>query len=128
MADQTSQAPVSVYLDADVDPALARQARQHGLDVISAYEVGNGRLLDEDQLAYAARHGRVIVTHNARDFAPLFDDWWEAGRDHAGILVAEQLPVGVLLRRLQRMLNSATADQMANAYRNLAEFAVPEVE
>lgn len=123
MADQTTQDPVSVYLDADVDPALARQARLRGFDVVSAYEVGNGRLLDPDQLTYAAEHGRVILTHNARDFAPLFDEWWDSSHQHPGILVSEQLPVGELLRRLLRMLNTVTADQLANTYRNLAEFA-----
>ncbi len=122
MANQTLYEPVSVYLDADVDPELARQARQRGFDVVSAYEVGNGRLLDEDQLAYAAEQNKVILTHNARDFAPLFDEWWQAGRHHAGIMVSEQLPVGVLLKRLLQMLDTVTADALANTYRNLAEF------
>lgn len=122
MADQTLYDPVSVYLDADVDPELARQARQRGFDVVSAYEAGNGRLLDEDQLAYAAAQNKVILTHNARDFAPLFDEWWQAGRHHAGIMVSEQLPVGVLLKRLLQMLNTAAADALTNTYRNLAEF------
>jgi predicted nuclease of predicted toxin-antitoxin system len=126
LANQALHDPVSVYLDADVDPELARQARQRGFDVISAYEVGNGRLLDEDQLAYAAEHDRVIFTHNARDFAPLFDEWWETNHPHAGILVSQQLPVGVLVRRLLRMLNTVTADNVTNTYRNLAEFAERE--
>jgi len=122
MADQAPHGPVSVYLDADADPALARQARRRGFDVISAYEVGNGRLLDADQLAHAAGQNRLILTHNARDFAPLFDEWWDAGRHHAGIVVSEQLSVGVLLKRLLQMLNTVTADALANTYRNLAEF------
>lgn len=126
MANQTLYEPVSVYLDADVDPELARQARQRGFDVVSAYEVGNGRLLDEDQLAYAAEQNQVILTHNARDFAPLFDEWWQAGRHHAGIMVSEQLPVGVLLKRLLQMLDTVTADALANTYRNLAEFTEPK--
>jgi predicted nuclease of predicted toxin-antitoxin system len=113
MANQT-QEPVRVYLDADVNPAVARQARRRGFDVVSAYEVGNGHLYDPEQLAYAAGQGKVILTHNARDFAPLFDEWWEAGRPHAGIIVSEQLPVGVLLRRLIRMLNVNSASNLVN--------------
>ncbi len=126
MANQAPQGSVGVYLNADVNPALARQARRRGFDVVSAYEVGNGHLLDADQLAHAAGQGKVILTHNARDFAPLFDEWWEASRPHAGILVSEQLPVGVLLQRLIRMLDTMLADELASTYRNLAEFAERE--
>lgn len=123
MADEANRVFVTLYLDADVDPELARQARQRGFDVVSAYEVGNGRLLDPDQLAYAAGQGRTILTHNARDFAPLFDEWWSTGQSHYGIIVSEQLPLGELLRRTLKLLNSVTAEEMRNNIKNLAEFA-----
>ena len=123
MADEISRVFVTLYLDADVAPELARQARQRGFDVVSAYEVGNGRLLDPEQLAYAVGQGRAILTHNARDFAPLFDEWWNAGKSHHGIIVSEQLPIGELLRRTLKLLNTVTANEMMDNIKNLAEFA-----
>ncbi len=60
MANQATQESIRVYLDADVNPAVARQARRRGFDVVSAYEVGNGHLLDPEQLAYAAEQDQVI--------------------------------------------------------------------
>ena len=74
-------------------------------------------------LVYAAGQGRAILTYNSKDFEPLYQEWWWTGHDHFGIIVSEQLPVGELLHRVLRLLNSITADEMKNNYKNLAEFA-----
>jgi len=66
----------------------------------------------------------VLYTHNSKDFAPLFDQYWWEGLEHPGVIVSEQLPVGELLRRAARLLNTITADELSNSYRDLAEFAV----
>lgn len=113
---------VSLYLDADVDRKLAEQLRARGFEVVSAREVGNDELSDEAQLAYAAAQKRVLLTHNAKHLVPLFEEWWFANKRHYGIIVSEQLPIGELLRRTLRFLNSVTADEMVNNV-NLAEFA-----
>ena len=114
---------VVLYCDADVTPKLARLLRELGFDVVSTYEVGNMELTDAEQLAYAVNHGRAILTHNSKDFAPLFDQYWWEGRKHPGVIVSEQLPVGELLRRAARLLSTITADELSNSYRDLAEFA-----
>jgi len=54
---------------------------------------------------------------------PLFDEWWETGRQHHGIIVSEQLSFGEMLRRLLNLLHQVTAEEMRNSYKNLAEFA-----
>jgi len=113
---------VALYLDADVDRKLAEQLRAKGFEAISAREVGNDELSDEEQLAYAVAQGRALLTHNARDFAPLFDEWWNAGKSHHGIIISEQLPIGEMLRRTLKLLNTVTADEMMNNIKNLAEF------
>ncbi|HEX2304609.1 MAG TPA: DUF5615 family PIN-like protein [Gaiella sp.] len=41
---------------------------------------------DENVLLFAAADGRVLVTRNARDFAPLARAWADTGRPHAGHL------------------------------------------
>ncbi len=35
----------------------------------------------------AAGEGRVLVTWNSRDFAPILREWAEAGHDHAGAIL-----------------------------------------
>lgn len=40
------------------------------------------------------------MTFNVGDFVRRHNRWVEAGREHAGIIVSKQLPVGEMLRRL----------------------------
>lgn len=114
---------IKLYTDADVHGKLAGLIRQHKFDAVSAYEAGNSRLDDPDQLAYAVSQRRAILTCNIRHFAPLFDAYWQTGRKHYGIIVSAQLPVGEMLRRVLRLLDNVPAGEMQNNYKNLAEFA-----
>jgi hypothetical protein len=114
---------VRLYLDADVDVRLASNLRAAGYDCASAREVGHGAASDEAQMAYAAQENRTLLTHNIRHFVPLFERWWHAGVDHSGVLVSQQVPLGELQRRVVRLLNAVSADEMANNLLNLAEFA-----
>lgn len=123
MADESARLFVAIYTDADIHGGLAAQIRLRGFDAISAYETGSAELSDPDQLAYAVSQRRAILTCNAKDFAPLSDSWWQTGRQHYGIIVSEQLPLGEMLRRMLRLLDSISADTLENGYRNLAEFA-----
>lgn len=115
--------PPKLYLDEDMDPTLACMLRQHGYDVVSAYDLGHIQWADEAHLAFAAQESRVLLTHNARHYAPMFTRWWTEGRSHAGIVVSQQLAFSEIFQRLLHLLNHATADSLQNTYRNLAEFA-----
>ena len=114
---------IRLYLDADVHRRLAANLREAGFDCISALEIGNDALNDEDQMAFAAAEGRILLTFNIQDFVPIFEQWWENGRDHAGLIVSQQLPLGEIQRRVLKMLNTILADEMTNNLRNLAEFS-----
>ena len=122
MASNESRLYIALYTDADVDGQLAEQIRARNHDAISAYEVGNAALDDLDQFEYAIQHERAIFTHNARDFEPLIGRYFAQGREHFGLIISEQLPIGVLLRRLLRLLDAVSADEMKNSFRNLGEF------
>lgn len=113
---------IRLYLDADVDVKLAVNLRDAGYDCISAREVGNEALDDEEQMAFASERGLVLLTHNIQDFVPIFERWWFAGREHAGLLLSQQLPLGELQRRVLRFLMAVDATGMENNVRNLAEF------
>jgi len=59
----------------------------------------------------------AILTYNAQDFIPLARAWYVAGRGHSGIILSEQFSrrqFGELLRRILRLLNNLTADEMSN--------------
>jgi predicted nuclease of predicted toxin-antitoxin system len=116
-----------LHLDADVDPQAALHLRDRGYDVVAAREVGLRTATDPEQLAYAARVGRVLVTHNVRDFAPLYDQWWHEQRSHPGVLVSrhyKRSEIGALVRLLERVLQLATEEDLANRLRYLSEFDV----
>jgi hypothetical protein len=52
-----------------------------------ATDANLGVLGDPEVLALAADQDRILVTRNARDFAPLLRQWAEADRHHAGCIL-----------------------------------------
>jgi predicted nuclease of predicted toxin-antitoxin system len=80
---------------------------------------------DEDQLAFATKQDRAILTFNIRDFAPLHEQWTADARPHAGIIVSQQIggrQYGVLLSRVLRLLDQLTAEAMRNNIVHLEQF------
>jgi predicted nuclease of predicted toxin-antitoxin system len=111
-----------LYLDADVDVKLAANLRNAGYDCVSAREIGNAALDDEAQMAVAANKGRALLTHNIKHFVPIFERWWHTGKNHAGLIVSQQIPLGELQRRVIRLLETVAPEGMKDNLRNLAEF------
>lgn len=122
MAIHPARLFIAMYLDADIDVKLAGAIRDEGFDAISAREIGNDFLLDADQLNFAVREQRMVLTHNFGDFADLHGKYLAEGKMHYGIVVAEQLAIGILLHRCLNMLDKISADEMVNTYHNLGEF------
>jgi len=57
---------------------------------------------------------RLLITHNKKDFIYLHNEYMRAGKTHAGIVVADQLSVGVTLRRFMKPWFSARNVDMVN--------------
>ncbi|MGH8058011.1 MAG: DUF5615 family PIN-like protein [Candidatus Entotheonellia bacterium] len=115
MPQDTARLFVALYTDADVTADLASAVRRRGYQAQSAAEAGNLTLSDEAQLRYATDHGMAILTYNAQDFIPIARAWSLAGREHTGIILSEQFSqrqFGELLRRVLRLLDRLTADEM----------------
>ena len=98
-----------LFLDAHLSGrAIGRQLRERGHDVFALDEHKDLEGLDDpDVLTLAAHQGRVLVTHNVRDFPDLLRDWAEEARDHAGcvILVGARLDqFGLLVRCIEAAL------------------------
>jgi hypothetical protein len=101
-----------VFLDEDVHAPLAGALRKRGHDAVHALEEKRLGLSDESQLNFATEKNRCLVTFNTGDFARLHNRWIEEGREHAGIVVSKQLPIGEALRRLLILLQKESGDSM----------------
>jgi Domain of unknown function (DUF5615) len=89
----------SIYLDADVVAVYAVLLRNAGNQVLITAELGRRRAHDDEQLAFAAQRGLILVTHNGDDYL-LFQRAWRHWADlwsteprplHAGILAVPQV-------------------------------------
>jgi hypothetical protein len=101
---------IKLYLDEDtLSRDLVKALRARSVDLLTAKEVGLIHIPDGQHLAYAASLGRAVVTHNTRDYARLHAEYLAAGKHHAGIIASDQVQVGVLLRRLLKLLNARSA-------------------
>jgi predicted nuclease of predicted toxin-antitoxin system len=88
---------IRFHLDEQVDVAIAGALRRYGVDVTTTVEAGLRTASDEEQLAYARREQRVLVTHDA-DFLRLS----ATGSNHAGIAFSPRTgrSVGEIIRSL----------------------------
>jgi predicted nuclease of predicted toxin-antitoxin system len=87
-ASAEAEALTSVLLDEMYPPVLAQQLRASGHDVVAVLEVevGLAAKTDEDVLAWAARHGRCVVTENISDFMRLAQQRF----GHAGLILVSR--------------------------------------
>ncbi len=74
------------YLDENLSNAIARAARERGLDVISSHECGRNTFTDVEQLRLAGLEGRCLVTRDAADLKELTHQALAVESPHAGIL------------------------------------------
>lgn len=103
-----------LYLDEDVDVLVAELIRSRGFDVQTTQEAGQIGQHDESQLDYAVRQYRTLLTHNRADFETLNSQYMASGQSHSGIIIAVRRSPYELTQRLLRVLNTITADEMAN--------------
>jgi predicted nuclease of predicted toxin-antitoxin system len=115
-------AAVSLYLDEDVRVLLAEVLRSRGYDAGHALEFNRCGKSDEEQLAYAARRGMAILTHNVRDFVLLDKLYRAQNKNHSGIILSGQLPFNELLKRVLKLLSAFTADNLKNKLIWLSDF------
>jgi predicted nuclease of predicted toxin-antitoxin system len=111
--------PLRLFLDEDVHLALADALRKRGYDAIHTNEGRRAGFSDESQLSFAASENRCLVTFNVGDFVQLHNRWIDLGREHCGIIVSRQLPVGESLRRLLAFLQREDAETMKTSLRFL---------
>lgn len=107
-------AKLTFYFDENIQTALADALKMRGVDVLTTHQAGNTGVDDIRQLVYATKEGRTILSYNKRDFAIIHYQWMRIGRSHAGLVLSDQLPIGVILRRLMKLYYSLNLEDMKN--------------
>lgn len=107
-----------IYEDEDaMSGVVGRMLADAGIDCLTSNQAGNGGLSDQAQLEFATARGRVIVTHNMKDFLRIHGEWARAGREHAGIIIitAQRTAPRVVVAKLTQLLEERTEQDMVNA-------------
>ena len=111
--------PPKLLLDEHIWAYLAKILREQGFDVIHVEEIDLTATADDKIMEYAFGEQRAIVTFNIKHFIPLSIKYFEDGKEHYGIVVSKQLSQGELKRRVTKLLENVTAEELMNAVRYL---------
>lgn len=112
-----SQIFIDLYLDEDVNVLIADLVRARGFRVTTTQTVGQTGATDASQLDFATSQGKAILTHNRVHFEALAQRYFEEKKTHSGIIIAVRRPPKDLSRRILILLDSMTADEIANQIR-----------
>ena len=74
---------IDLYLDEDVSVLVADLVRARGFTAITARDAGQLHANDADQLLYAVRQGKTLLTHNRADFEALAQTYLAVGQTHS---------------------------------------------
>ena len=88
------------YLDEDLSPKIADILRKKGVDALSTHEIGTLEASDLQQLEFAVKEGRCLVTRNRDDFVKLTLRFFNDQRPHHGILI---IPYTIPVDQFSRM-------------------------
>jgi len=118
---------VPLYLDDCIaSPRVARALRASGLSVFLPEEVGSNGLPDSAHLQKATELGACLVSKNVGDFVDLHDAWHDQQREHAGMLLSEDLSIGLWIERLRRAGQLLTPQAIAGAFVYLHAFSTDD--
>jgi len=111
-----------IYLNENLSWKIAKALREYGHDVVSSHEFGMNAEEDEEQFDFAFSEKRAVLTNNFGDFVRLFDEYASSRKDHYGVILTTKCTIGTTIKRLRKLLENVTAEQMKNQIRWLNEF------
>lgn len=113
---------IKLYLNENVPETIARELVLRGYGVVSTHSAGNSGLSDKEQLNFAIREGRILFTFNVKDFAKIHLEYATKGLNHKGIILSKQMPVGMVIKALIKIILSKTEKEIENNLIWLSEF------
>jgi len=108
---------IELYLDEDVSVLLAKLLRARGFEVITTQDAKRLGASDKEQLEYAIRKEKVLLTHNRLHFEKLHKEYLRKDKEHYGIIIAARQNEYITLKRLLKILDNVSADEMKNQLR-----------
>jgi len=111
-----------LLIDHDLDHVILRGLLQRipDLDAITAFEAGLSDAPDPELLAWAAKEGRVIVTHDHRTMPHHAADLMEAGETIAGvIIIPRRLAIRRVLDDLEMIVSCSEVSEWWNIVQRL---------
>jgi len=118
---------VRFLLDEMYSTAIAVELRARGVDAVSLHERPElESRSDREVLQAAGDDRRVLVSNNARNFAPIVNDLALRGETHFGVLLTDDATfprsragIGLLVRALAAFAEGSADDEMRDYYRFL---------
>jgi len=103
---------VRFHLDENLSLAIAQGLRKRGVDITTTPELHLFQATDKEQLDFASKEGRVLVTHDS-DFLRLH----ETGFHHAGIAYCRQgtRTIGQIIKSLLLIYEILKPDEMIDS-------------
>ncbi len=101
---------MKLYLDEDISPKVSVILRKKGMDAVSAHKTGMLEASDEEQLSFATAEGRAMVTRNRDDFITLTVQFFEALKQHRGLIIVPHTIPGPEFSKLAALLVKFSKD------------------
>ncbi|MBI3914459.1 MAG: DUF5615 family PIN-like protein [Chloroflexi bacterium] len=109
---------ISFYFDEDIEVSIAAMIASEKYDVLTARDAGMLTKSDREQLEFAIREERTIVTHNREHFKELHSEYLREGNKHYGIVILiRRNSFREMANRLLELLGDTMADEMENQLR-----------
>jgi Domain of unknown function (DUF5615) len=111
-----------LLIDQDIDHDILRglMRRVPQLDAVTAFEIGMSEAADPELLTWAARAGRVIVTHDLTTMPVHASNLISKGINIGGlIIVLRSLPLHQVIDDLEVMIACSENDEWVNVIRYL---------
>jgi hypothetical protein len=117
---------VKLLLDEHYSPAIARQLRTRGHDVVAVAERADLVSLSDDDLRRMAQERRAIMTNNVKDFMPLANRAAQGDDDHYGLLFTSDKSMPRRSDAIGRVVDALDAflqrHQSEDSYRNQVQW------
>jgi len=113
---------LKLYLNENLSRKIAKALREYGYDVISSDEAEMNQTDDETQFGFAVEQKRTIAANNFRDFIELYQRYENEKRLHYGIVFTTKCSLSVMIRRLRKLIETVSEEQIVNQIRWLNEF------